>query len=85
MVVTMVGGPPDGAALHGRGTQQAENELADAGGLEGAVGKVAVIEAGDREHAHGIGDQRDDQGDRADTDPDDGKAGEVHADEREDA
>jgi hypothetical protein len=54
VVVAMMGRPPDRAALHRRGAQQAEDELTDARGLEGAVRKVAMIETGDGEHAHHV-------------------------------
>ena len=52
VMMAVVGGPPDRSALHRRGAEQAEDELADPRGLEGAVREIAVIEAGDREHAH---------------------------------
>ena len=52
VMVAVVGRPPQRAALHAGGADAGERELHGARGAEGAVRKVAVIEAGDREHAH---------------------------------
>jgi hypothetical protein len=85
VVVPVVGCPPDGSALHGGGAEQAEDELADAGRLEGAVGEVTVVEAGDREHAHEVADHGHGDRDRTPADHEHQQAGRVHADERQDA
>ena len=51
MVVAVVRGPPQRAALHGGGAQQREHELHGARSAEGAVREIAVVERGHREHA----------------------------------
>ena len=57
VVVAMVRGPPDRAALHADAPSTANTNCAGARGLERAVREVAVVEAGDREHAQHV--QRD--------------------------
>ena len=68
VVIAMMRGPPDGPALHGRGAEHAEQELPDARGLERLVREVAVVEAGDREHADEIQRDAHDHRDRAHAD-----------------
>src|SRR5258705_101599 len=51
-MMAVMGGPPNRAALDGRRAQQPEHELTRARGLESAMRKVAMIKAGDSEHAH---------------------------------
>jgi hypothetical protein len=62
MVVAMVRRPPQRAALHRRRAEQRERELHRARGAERAVREVAVVEAGDREHAQRVQAQRNPQG-----------------------
>jgi hypothetical protein len=54
VVVSMVGSPPQWAALYGAGTDDAENELSDARSFERAMREIAVIKTGDREHAYEV-------------------------------
>src|SRR5450432_1748504 len=83
MVVAMVCRPPNGPALHGRGAQQSEDELPDARSLEGAVRKIAMLEARDGEHPKEIEHHRDGQRHPAETHPDYRKAGGMHQKERQ--
>jgi len=50
VVVAVVRGPPQGAALHATGADRREYELHQARGAECAVRKIAVVEAGQGEH-----------------------------------
>src|SRR6185312_15194136 len=77
--------PPNGSALHRRGAEQAEDELAGARGLEGAMGKIAVIEARDGEHAYQVEPHGDGQSRPAEAHPDDGETSGMHHHEGDDA
>ncbi|MDT4868667.1 hypothetical protein FQZ97_1036470 [compost metagenome] len=81
MVVAVVRSPPQWAALHAGGADQREHELQHARRAERAVREVAVIEAGDREHAHGVERHCRDHRGRRYADPQHGHARKVHADE----
>lgn len=84
MVAVMVG-PPKGAALDGGAAPDGEEELAEAGGGVGLVGEIAVVDAGDGEHAQEVeGDGRP-GGEGAPTGPDHSEAAEVQHDEGHDA
>jgi hypothetical protein len=83
VMMPMMGRPPDGSALHGRSAEQAEDELTGARGLETAVRKVAMIEAGNGEHAHHVKDARDGERHPAETHPEDRQANGMHRDERQ--
>jgi len=85
VVMAVMRRPPDWAALHGRGTEYGKRELRSARRLERAVGKIAMIEAGDREHAQRVQRHGGTDSDGADADPDHAQARQVHADERHDA
>src|ERR1700722_11180648 len=78
MMVSMMSRPPNGAALHGRSAQHAENELPDARGLEGTVRKIAMIEARDGEHAHQIQRNRYRQRGPAEAHPNNRQTGRMH-------
>ncbi len=80
MVMTVVRGPPEWAALHGGGTDQGKQELDRSRGAKRLVGEIAVIEAGNREHSEQIEAEGDRHGDRTDTHPEYGQTGEVHGD-----
>ena len=54
VVVPMVCGPPQRPALHRRRTEHGERELHRARSAEAAMREIAVVEAGDREHARGV-------------------------------
>src|ERR1700692_3332372 len=77
--------PPYRPALHCRGTQQSEDELTDARGLEATVRKIAVIETRDGEHAYHIQRDRDEQRDPAEAHPYHGQTGHVPQQEGDDA
>ncbi|MNV49884.1 hypothetical protein D3C71_1418570 [compost metagenome] len=83
MVIAMMRGPPQRAALHAGGADQREDELHGARRLEGAVGEVAVVEGRDRKHAHRV--QRGRHADRnpGHTHPDHRHAGQMHRRERD--
>ncbi len=69
MVPAMVGGPPEGTALHGGIAEESKEKLPRPGGLETFVGEIAVIEAGHGEHADGVEQCRDDDGGPAPSHP----------------
>src|ERR1700704_2221782 len=81
MVMAMMCGPPDRTTLHGRGPEQPEYELAGPRSLESAMRKVAVIKAGDGEHAHDVSGHRYGDRHRADAGPERGQARQVHQQE----
>ena len=83
VVVAMMGGPPQWSTLHAHGTDRSEHELERARGAEGAMREVAVVEAGQGEHAHGIKQGCDQQRGRRHANPDHADAGNVHGDERD--
>ncbi len=85
VMVTMMRSPPDRAALHGGSAEQREHELAGARSLERAMREVAVIEAGDREHAHHVQPHCDRYRGPAHAGPERSQAGEMHEQERHDA
>ena len=47
-------GPPEGTTLHGGSTPKGEKKLRPTAGLEGAMRKITVQEAGDGKHADEI-------------------------------
>ena len=53
VMMTMVCRPPERTPLGCAGTQNRKHKLPEAVGLEGLVGKIAMIEAGDGEHPDG--------------------------------
>ena len=55
MVVAVVTGPPQRAALHGCIAQHSKEKLHEPRGLERAVRKVAVVKPGYGEHSHPVG------------------------------
>ncbi|PWG74546.1 hypothetical protein DF186_17345, partial [Enterococcus hirae] len=61
--------------------EPAQDELEDAGGLEGTVGEVAVKTGGDGEHADQVGYAQGGQGDPAETSPEYQYDGQVQDDE----
>lgn len=83
MMVTMGGGPPERASLHGGISEGCEEELDGAGGLEGFVGKVAVVEAGDGEHPDEVEEDRGNDDGPIDPDPEAKEAAGVEEDEGE--
>ena len=83
VMVAMMGRPPQRPALHAGGAKRSEQELHRPRCGEGLVRKVAVIEAGDGEHAKRIHRGGDDNRKPGRADPDHPQAGEVQADERD--
>src|SRR5580700_1910187 len=61
MMMAVIGGPPEHTFLRGRGGHQGDDELEDAAGLVRAMRKIAMVAGGDKEHAHVIERQTDDQ------------------------
>ncbi len=58
MVVAVMGGPPQGAALDGGVAEHRKDELPETVGLISLVRKIAVVESRDGEHANEIEHQR---------------------------
>ena len=85
VVVSMGGGPPERTTLHRAVAEDGKKKLAKARCLEGAMGKVAVVEAGDREHADEVEKDGGDKDSGVDSDPENGKAAEVEKNERQGA
>jgi len=77
MVVSVDGGPPEGAALDRGIADDGENELDEAGGVESAMRKIAMIEASDGEHSHEVKGDSDGDGGPAPMDPENAEAAEV--------
>jgi hypothetical protein len=75
MVVAMVGGPPYRTPLHGGGTKKGKYQLGRAGGLESAMGKIAVVESCDGKHAQYIKRDREGNGGWAPTHPNHAQTG----------
>jgi hypothetical protein len=84
VMVTVVGGPPQGPPLDGRVAQKGEEKGPEAGGLEGVVGKIAVIKAGNAKHADYIQKQSGPQGRRAPAHEKNPQAHDVQEDEGDD-
>jgi len=70
MMVAMVGCPPQRSPLDCTVPKDSEKKLYRSGGLEGAVRKIAVVEARDREHAHNVEGDRQDNCRHTPSDPD---------------
>src|SRR3989304_5291560 len=83
VVDAMMRGPPQGSLLGGRVSQQRENKLEPPRRLVGAMGEVAMIETGDREHPQPKRGECDAKRDGTPTDPDDAEDHEVDAQERQ--
>ena len=69
MVMAVVGGPPERSALQCAVAEQGKEKLCRARSGKSAVRKIAVIEAGNGKHAHGVGDGGDGDGSWAPADP----------------
>lgn len=83
VVLSVCGGPPDGPPLCTGGSDESPNELMYASRHERFVGKVAMVEACDGEHAHEVSGDGGDDFDRAQRDePDADEAHHVENDER---
>jgi hypothetical protein len=85
MVVAVMGGPPERAALDGGVSEHRKDELPEAVGLKGLVGKIAVVETSDRKHAHQIEQGRHRNSDPAPAHPDHPQAHGVQYNKRKDA
>ena len=78
VVVAVMVGPPEWAALDGGAGPDGEEELAETGRAVGLVGEVAVEDPRDREHADHVEGDRGPHGEPTPADPDDAEAGEVN-------
>ena len=85
VVVAVVIGPPEGAALDGGACPEREEELARAGCAVGFVREIAVVNAGDCKHTHEVEEHGGPGGEGAHTHEEDAEATEVEDDERHDA
>lgn len=77
MMVAMMISPPEGSALHASGSEQSEQELAEARGAVRFVGKIAVVDACDRKHADEIEGEGDASDEPTTASPDHSRAAEV--------
>jgi hypothetical protein len=77
MVVPMMGGPPQRPALHAGRADQREHQLHGTRGAEGTVREIAVVERGDREHAHRVEQGSHRHGDGRHADPDHAQAAQM--------
>jgi len=80
VMVAMVGGPPKRAALDSGSRPEGEEELAEAGSAVGFVGKIAVQNSGDGEHADDVEGERHPDDEPAPADPDHAQATEMEDD-----
>lgn len=77
VVVAMDACPPEGTSLEGGAAPNGHDKLEGAGGAEGAMGKIAVVETGDSEHANHVEANGDDDGGRTPTNCQDQEAAEM--------
>ena len=84
VVMAMVRGPPQRPALHGGGAEHGKHELPATRRAERAMREVAVVEGGDREHAHCEEGDGEPRCERAPAGPDRAQAAEMQRDERDD-
>src|SRR5262249_42205663 len=82
MVVPVLGGPPQYAALRRALRERSEHELGDAAGRVGAVREVSMISGPDGEDSQPIKPDADRNRLPGDPGPDGANAGEVHEHER---
>lgn len=80
VVMAVVRRPPQGAALDRTGAEKGKNELPKARGLEGPMGKVAMIEARNGEHPQKIQGNGHGERERAPAYPQDPETHYVHRD-----
>lgn len=85
VVVAMVRRPPQRAALNAGSANHCEDELNGAGGTKRAVRKVAMVEAGQGEHADGVEHTGHEDRYRGDAHPEGPNAGQMHGEERDGA
>jgi hypothetical protein len=74
MVMSMVGGPPEGTSLSRSVTEDREKKLPETINPKGLVGKIAMIEARNGKHAHKIEKQSHKDRHRTPTHPNQAKA-----------
>ncbi len=82
VVLAVVGGPPQRSALRAGSADEREQHFHPRVGLEGFMREIAVVEAGDGEHAQTIGQQQGDQCRPRKADPEHRNTAEMQADER---
>ena len=59
MVSSVMGGPPEGAALTCAAGYERSDELNESRSLEGPVRKITVVEGGNAKHSHSVGENRE--------------------------
>ena len=59
MVSSVMGGPPEGAALTCAAGYESSNELNESRSLEGPVRKITVVEGGNAKHSRSVGENRE--------------------------
>jgi hypothetical protein len=84
VVVTMMGRPPQGAALNGGVAHDTENELPDPVGSIRFVREITVVETGYGEHANEVEGERNADGGPTPADPKHGQTTDVEKYERQD-
>ena len=85
VMVAVVIGPPKRPSLDGSASKKGEQELAEARGMVGLVGEIAVQDARDGEHAHEVQRHCQADGEEAGAAPNDAEASEVEDNERDTA
>jgi hypothetical protein len=85
VVVPVMGGPPERAALGRRIPQHSEEELPEAACLVGPVGEVSVVKARDGEHTNHIEAGGYCHSGPTPADPEDAQTGDVENDEGKDS
>lgn len=81
MVVAMVAGPPEGAALGAGASQDRKYELNGARSFEGSMSEVSMIPACDGKHAQEIKGDRYGDGHPTPANPDDAEAHQMNRNE----
>lgn len=59
MVSSVMGGPPEGAALTCAAGYERSDELNESRSLEGPVRKITMVEGGNAKHSHSVGENRE--------------------------
>jgi hypothetical protein len=81
VMVPMMGGPPQRPFLRARVADESEQELKPSRSLVASMGKIPVVEAGDRKHPRPVKCEADEKRHRAEAHPEDQKRHEVNGDE----
>ena len=84
-MMSVVGGPPEGATLKCTVAYQGKYELSSPRGGKGSMGEIAVIKSGDGKHAHGVSCESNSYSYGAPTNPENSETGQMHYAEGNDA